>query len=314
MIICLRNTVIVVWLFIAFNCTNKSESESPYLGLKPPGSTPELFAPNVVSTEKDEINAVFSPDFKTFYFSRDTYSNLSKAGRDYNIMFMQQNDSGWTNPNIVTFAEDFMNADMALAFNGKQLFYCSDRPLISGQPRKNDADIWMVDVLPSGWSKPKNPGKVINSNASEWYPCLTKNGDLYFSSSRKSGKGKSDLYVSRLINGVYKKAEPLKGKINTQFREGDVFISPDESYLIVVSSDRADTFGKGDLYISFRNENDEWSEAVNMGNKINSETHDYCPMLSPDSKYLFFTNSLRGNDDIYWVDIKIIDEFFNNIK
>ncbi|MBE0664402.1 MAG: hypothetical protein IH584_01170 [Candidatus Aminicenantes bacterium] len=34
----------------------------PYLGQKPPGTTPELFAPGIVSTGLNELNSVFSPD------------------------------------------------------------------------------------------------------------------------------------------------------------------------------------------------------------------------------------------------------------
>ena len=100
--------------------------------------------------------------------------------------------------------------------------------------------------------------------------------------------------------------------INTKYREGDVYIAPDESFLLVISSDRPDTFGKGDLYSRYRNNNDKWSKAVNLGKHINSITHDYCPMISPDSKYLFYSNSTNENDDIYWVDAKIIEELKPN--
>ena len=44
--------------------------KGPYLGQKPPGMEPEIFAPGIISTEKSEINSVFSPDGNEFYFSR----------------------------------------------------------------------------------------------------------------------------------------------------------------------------------------------------------------------------------------------------
>ena len=47
---------------------------------------------------------------------------------------------------------------------------------------------------------------------------------------------------------------------------------------------------------------------MNMGKDINSGSYDFCPMLSPDVKYLFFTKSANGNGEIYWVDSKIIEE------
>jgi Tol biopolymer transport system component len=42
--------------------------KGPYLGQKPPGMTPEIFAPGIVSTGLDELNSVFSPDGDEFYF------------------------------------------------------------------------------------------------------------------------------------------------------------------------------------------------------------------------------------------------------
>jgi Tol biopolymer transport system component len=45
-----------------------------------------------------------------------------------------------------------------------------------------------------------------------------------------------------------------------------------------------------------------------MGEKINSSTSDYTPMLSPDGKYLFFTSGRSGVDDIYWIDAIIIEQ------
>jgi Tol biopolymer transport system component len=78
--------------------------------------------------------------------------------------------------------------------------------------------------------------------------------------------------------------------------------------LIVNSNGRPDDLGRGDLYISFKKKDSSWTPLKNMGKEINSEYTDYCPMLSPDGKYLFFTSTRTGNGDIYWVDAKIIED------
>ena len=41
-----------------------------YLGQAPPGTTPVRFAPGIVSTPAIEINGVFRPDFREFFFAR----------------------------------------------------------------------------------------------------------------------------------------------------------------------------------------------------------------------------------------------------
>ena len=83
-------------------------------------------------------------------------------------------------------------------------------------------------------------------------------------------------------------------------------IAPDESFIIVNSVGRPDAIGGGDLYISFIQINGTWSKLKNMWSVINTTGHDYCPMLSPDGKYFFYTSTIAGSEDIYWVDSKII--------
>ena len=109
-------------------------------------------------------------------------------------------------------------------------------------------------------------------------------------------------------NGRYDKIENLGPNVNTKYDEGDAFIAPDESYIIVCGMGRPDCIGSGDLYISFREEDGDWIKYKNMGKKINSHFSDYCPYVSPNGKYFFFTSRRTGDDDIYWVDAKVIEE------
>ena len=50
------------------NTAKLSKLTGPYLGQKPPGLTPEPFAPGIVSTDDWQVNGVFTPDMKEFYF------------------------------------------------------------------------------------------------------------------------------------------------------------------------------------------------------------------------------------------------------
>lgn len=50
-----------------------AEPSGPYLGQTLPGMTPSLFAPALVSTERRELNAAFTPDGPTLFFARDRY-------------------------------------------------------------------------------------------------------------------------------------------------------------------------------------------------------------------------------------------------
>jgi hypothetical protein len=85
-----------------------------------------------------------------------------------------------------------------------------------------------------------------------------------------------------------------------------LFISPDESYIIFPSNHEGG-FGGLDLYISFKDKNDNWEHPINMGAEINSSLTERFPVVSPDGQYLFF---MRHTEtwDIFWVSAKIIDQ------
>ena len=64
---------------------------------------------------------------------------------------------------------------------------------------------------------------------------------------------------------------------------------------------------KDQLYICYKDEKGHWSKSINI-EFLNTDNSDWCPTVSPDEKYLFFTRNNTGNGDIYWVDANIIEE------
>ena len=116
-----------------------------------------------------------------------------------------------------------------------------------------------------------------------------------------------DLSKARYSNGKFDKPVKLSSNVNTKEGEYNSFIAEDESYLIFTSVGLGDSYGEGDLYISFRRKDGSWTKAKNMGPKINSFARDYCPSVSPDGKYFFFSSRKLGTEDIYWVDARIIE-------
>jgi len=267
----------------------------PYLGPNPPGSTPVVFARNVVSTEGGELNSVFSPDGQEFYFTRQRRAWVVRA-----------DDGVWGRPQQLTIAGNYSTVDMFVTGDGTRMYLCSDRPLAgSGEPKK-DRDIWVVTRTLQGWSEPMNVGETVNSAKDDLYPTLTAGGDLYFCSAREGGKGRHDIYRARLVEGRFARPENLGSPVNSEASDFDPYVAPDESYVIFAST-RPGGLGNADLYISFRSKDGSWSEPRNMGATVNSPYLDYAPMVSPEGKYLFFTSGRGGADDIYWVDARVID-------
>jgi len=244
---------------------------------------PSLFAEGIISTADMELNAAFTPDGKTLYFTKRTPRPLLWV-----IVVSHFGGGKWSPPEVAEFSGQYSDFDPIISPDGKKLYFCSNRP-VDGQPRQ-DFDIWTVEKMPTGgWSSPKHLDAPINTKAQEFYPSVTTAGTLYFSSTREGGKGRGDIWRARLVEGKYGEPENLGDAINSQFSEGDPFIAPDESYLIFVSYGRPEGLGDGDLYISSRL-NGEWTKAVNLGPGINSSALDFCPIVTPDGKYFFFTS------------------------
>ena len=299
-------TLITLFTFNFYGYQNENENnfpvlKGPYLGQKPPGMTPEIFAPGIISTEKRELNSVFTPDGKEFYYA------ISIPGKGYKIYYTKELNTGWTDPQLVSFSSNKSDVDMCITHDGKRMYFGSTRP-VNGIPQK-DFKIWYVERQFEGWTRAKYLDALINDGRRALYPTISAYGTMFFQAIRDDTYGSRDIYYSRLKDGVYLKPVHMGKEINSVYGEGDVLIAPDESYLIVNSNGRPDDLGKGDLYISFKKKNGMWTTLKNIGKKINSEYTDYCPMLSPDGKYFFFTSTRSGHGDIYWVDAKIIEEF-----
>ena len=126
-------------------------------------------------------------------------------------------------------------------------------------------------------------------------------------SNRDGGYGRWDIYRANYKKGVYTNVENIGPVVNSEYSEADPAIAPDESYLLFCSH-RPGGFGESDLYISFRKTDGSWTSPQNMGPKINTPADEEKPYVTPDGKYLFFSNDASGNLEIYWVDAEIIED------
>lgn len=272
----------------------------PYLGQQPPGMEPELFAEGLVSTGDFELNAVFSPNGRIFMFSR-------RINGVYKMFFSRQTAEGtWTEPEIAGPSRTYpghRDVDMVFSADQQWLYFISDRPLPGYSLDRYN--IWRSRIGPHGLETPEPLGAHINGPEHELYPMLVADGSLYFSTGREDSLGQFDTYRAQFENGEFGDPVNIGAAINSVHSEGDIYVSPDEDFLIHVSGDRDDGLGRGDLHISFRQDNGQWSPSKNMGAPFNSEQTDYCPMMTPDGKYFFFS---RGGD-VYWVDARALAQF-----
>jgi hypothetical protein len=315
---------LVLFFTSLLGAAEKSATNGPYLGQTPPGDKAELFAPGIVSDGFNNRDIAMMPDGSAFYYAVNLRNfELST------IFVVQRTEDGWDGPRVADFARNqkLKYLEPAISPDGSKFFFVS-----SSRNAENNNDIWVMNRESNGWGQPEKLGGTINTNVSETFPSITNDGTLYF--SRVSDDPRVEhIYRSRFVNGKYANAEKLPDQVNCGQTQFNAFVAPDESYLIVSVYGREDSVGSIDYYIVFRNQQDEWSEPINLGDKINTPgAQEYSSFVSRDSRYFFFMSTrlpneesltgdtytlegLRkilnepenGNSDIYWMDAGFIE-------
>lgn len=289
----MRIIVVIIFMAAAFGILNCSNSKSDLLVIQYPNPRPDSvalpFLPGIVCTDSLDFNLAFSPDGTTIYFSR------SKQGK-WAILQSKFDGKNWSVPTTASFSESaYSQADPFVAIDGS-IYYISNRPK-NEKDTLGDFDIWFVQPHDGNrWSHPINV-EEINSDSTEYYVSVANNGNIYFASTRAGGYGGHDIYMSKLVNGKYATPENLGSGVNTLADEHDPLILEEEKYLIFNSFARPDSYGEADLYFSSRKPDGSWDNSKNMGSLFNTPTYEYCPNLSPDKKYFFFSSET----DVKWV-------------
>ena len=84
--------------------------------------------------------------------------------------------------------------------------------------------------------------------------------------------GSGHLSYSRLVDGKYEPPKKMSDAVNRGKYIAHPYIAPDESYLMW-DAEKMDE-NTPDIYISFRQEDGSWSEAINMGDTINTAAYE----------------------------------------
>jgi len=270
----------------------------PYLGQTPPGRTPEIFAPGIITGPSDEAYPSLTKNGKEFYFHcRD------RGG----WIFTRVSQGKWSAFRTIPFSTEYQFGEAMVTGKGKTILFCTRYDPDAGHSERK-LNLWRMQKKNDKWQKPEKFGNEINTDFHEAYPSIAPSGDLYFFRDLETEDEGCEIFVSRYRNGHYLPPENLGTEINSPHHDVDPFISPDEKYFLFCVRDREDGFGNNDLYISFKQSDDSWSESINLGIRFNTKAEEITPYVTPDGRYIFFSSNRTGNYDIYWVDAATIEE------
>ena len=281
--------VALIFISLSSPCLAQNDNwpilKGPYLGQKPPGGTPEIFSPGIISFGFHELRITFSPQGDEAF-----YVTMNSSYR-YRILVNVRSEHGkWNEPQLMPFAWEHNNGGPSFSPDGHRVYFASNRDSPHIIHDGSGFDIWYIDKKGSGWTDPIKMPDAINSHLGETGPSVSANGNLYFDVTDESQK--TFIYCSRFKEGKYQPRQRIKIDLKSDVSISSSYIAPDESYLLV-QGNMPGGIGRNDLYVSFSNRDGSWRAPTNLGDGINTEFSEIGPRVSLDGKYLFFT-SYRG--------------------
>lgn len=267
-----------------------------YLGQKPPGEKPELFAPGILAANPFLGRLAFSPDGTECFFTVDdaTYSSQS-------LLMTRYVNGAWTPQAPAPFTSGFeKSGEPFFSPDGNRLYFTAQ-----AKGSSSKMDIWMVDRSAQGWGTPVRLPAPVNTDANEFCFSKVKDGTMYFLSNRS---GAPQAYRARQKPDQSLQVELIPAPVlSVGTYEGDPCVPPDSRFLVFYSG-RAGGFGAVDLHVSFPDGKGEWTKPINLGPDFNTAADEYGPTLSPDGKYLFFVRHSLQKGELYWVSTGAIEK------
>lgn len=302
----LKIFIAIIIVLLSCNSITNEIISGDYFNDTLPENNPKMFAENIISTGYHlHSSAIFSSDLQEVYF-------VIGGSPFKTIVTMKQKNGEWSKPDIPSFSGKYTDDHPMLSPDNEQLFFDSRRPKQQTGKPISKSDIWVVNRANTGWSNAQRlPEKINTDEYHELHPTVAENRNLYFASDRPGGKGSTDIYVSKFINGKYTTPVNLGDSINTTGLEAWLYIHPKEEYILFSGFNRNDETNGG-IYVSYNLGNNVWSKSELLIELTTENTTVRMPCLSPDGKYLFFNVQGGGFSD--YSSKKLSYEEYINIK
>lgn len=195
-----------------------------------------------------------------------------------------------------------ISADESLImFTGKRIDGVDDA--IDPETGKFFEDIFIAEKDKNGkWGKATNIGRNINTKSHEATAGLSNDGltmFIYFGS-----RGMGDIYMATKEEDGWSKPKDLGKNINNKkAHETSACMSFDKKWLYFISN-REGGKGNHDIWKSpWDEEKEQWGEAVNLGDVINTDGDEIGVVFHPDGRTLYFQSSGHpgmGGYDIFY--------------
>jgi len=188
--------------------------------------------------------------------------------------------------------------------DGKMLLFGREHSPDNLGGKEDGEDIWMTTTKDGvAWSKSENMGTAINDkNANNLAAISADNNMLLFCKT-------DGFQVRKKEEEGWSEPTYLNVKFKNESKNMEGNLSPDGKAILFTSKLKQNLFynpdaenKEKDIYVTVHDEQGNWLDAINMGEKINTEGDEISPFLAADGRTLYFASNGRpgyGSYDIY---------------
>lgn len=257
-----------------------------------------------VNTNFSEYFPSSTADGKQFLFTRQIELSEKARQEDFYISKRENANNGeWKEASPLHGVNTEGNEGApSISADGNYMFFasCMEQSGDYGSPDRKgygSCDIFYSMKKDGKWTKPVNIGPTVNTANWETQPSFSSDGKtLYFVRGliTRGAIKEQDIYMSVIgADGKFGAPVKLSNKVNTDDQEESVFIHPDNQTLYFSSAGHPGMGGL-DIFMSRRQADGSWGEAINLGYPINTYADENSLLVDPSGKLAYFASDKTG--------------------
>lgn len=198
-----------------------------------------------INSKLNEGSISFTPDGKKVYFTRNNKKPAASGLYQLSIFIADIDAKGkWINIRGLSInSNDYSVGHPVITKDGKKILFSSTMKGGYG-----GADLYIADLTENGdVSNVKNMGNIINTPRNEFFPWISTDGNIYFTSDGHPGFGGLDNFVAVMAGSDVVKILNCGANINSSQDDFALTLS-DDGINGYVSSNRTNGKGGDDIY------------------------------------------------------------------
>lgn len=260
------------------------------------------------SSKNDSLKKLIQKSLSSCYFALDTNSNKK-------LIVVKKLDTIVFNAGTSNFAPMYWNS------SSKLLFTSARRGGVILDPEKQDSkylcDLYYTEQKDTGWMKPVNFGRPVNTGLHEGSSVISSDEIMFFTRWSDANRDEAFIYMAKMKDGLFYEAYKLSETVNkVGYKSIQPYVSFDGTKLFFASN-KPGGLGGFDLYVCNIDESGLTGEAKNLGPLINTAKDEATPFFHTISNTLFFSSNGHtgiGGLDVYKCSLNTDDSLYSAPK